>query len=94
MQRDKSGTMIAWFVGGTILGAAVALLVAPQSGAKTRGKLADQAEKGRKSLMESSHDIISRGRELYERGREIAEETAELFERGRKIAEKSIDDRI
>ncbi len=94
MERGNSGTTIAWFVAGTILGAAVAVLVAPQSGAKTRGQLADQAEKGRKSLMESSQDIIGRGRELYERGREIAEEAAELFERGRQIAEKSIDDRI
>lgn len=94
MQRENSGTIMAWFVGGTILGAVVALLVAPQSGAKTRGQIADQAGKGRKSLLESSQDIISRGRELYERGREIAEETAELFERGRRIAEKSIDDRI
>ena len=93
MEREKTGTIIAWFVGGTILGAAVALLIAPQSGSATRGKLADQAEKGRKSLLESSQDIISRGRELYDRGREIAEETAELFERGRRIAEKTIEDR-
>ncbi len=94
MERENNGAVIAWFIGGALVGAAVALLVAPQSGEHTRRLLGKQAEKGKKSIFESSQDIVSRGRELYERGREIAEETAELFERGRKIAEKSIDDRI
>lgn len=94
MERENNGALIMWFIGGTILGAAVALLVAPQSGARTRRILQKQADKSRKSLFESGQDIVSRGRELYERGREIAEETAELFERGRKIAEKTIEDRV
>ena len=94
MERDNSGPMLVWFVSGAILGAAVALLVAPQSGEKTRRLLGKQAEKSRRSLFESSQEIVARGRELYERGREIAEETAELFERGRRVAEKAIEDRI
>lgn len=89
-----TGALIGWFVGGALIGAAVALLIAPQSGKRTRRDLKKQADKSRKSLLESSQDIVARGRELYERGREIAEETAEIFERGRKIAEKSINDRL
>jgi gas vesicle protein len=94
MDRENNGTILAWFVGGALLGAAVALLVAPQSGERTRRILGKQAKKGRRSLVDSSQEIVARGRELYERGREIAEETAELFERGRRIAEKTIEDRI
>jgi len=94
MERENGGAVFAWFVGGALLGAAVALLVAPQSGERTRRILGKQAQRSKRSLYESSQDIVSRGRELYERGREIAEETAELFERGRKIAEKTIDDRF
>lgn len=94
MERENNGAAIGWFIGGVVVGAVAALLIAPQSGSRTRKLLGKQAEKGRKTLMESSQDIVSRGRELYERGREIAEETAELFERGRKIAEKTIEDRI
>ncbi len=92
--QRTTGALIGWFVGGALIGAAVALLVAPQSGKRTRRDLKKQAEKGRKSFLESSQDIVARGRELYERGREIAEETAEIFERGRKIAEKTVNDRL
>jgi gas vesicle protein len=93
MERDNS-TVVIWFISGAVLGAAVALLLAPESGERTRRKLAGQAERGRKTIMESGQEIFERGRELYERGREIAEDAAEMFERGRRIAEKKIDERI
>ena len=94
MERDNSSTVIAWFISGAVLGAAVALLLAPESGARTRRKLMNQAERGRKTIFESGQELIERGRELYERGREIADDAAEIFERGRRIAEKKIDERI
>ena len=94
MGRDNSNNVIAWFVSGAVLGAAVALLLAPARGEWTRRKLASQAERGRKTILESGQELFERGRELYERGREIAEDAAEMFERGRRIAEKRIDERI
>ncbi len=94
MARDNTAGLIGWLVVGAVLGAAVALLMAPETGEQTRRKLAKQAERGRKSILESGQEIFERGRELYERGREIAEDAAEMFERGRRIAEKTIDDRI
>src|SRR4051812_30206843 len=66
MERENSGAAMGWFVGGALVGAAVALLLAPQSGKRTRRLLGKRAEEGRKSLVESSQDIVSRGRELYE----------------------------
>lgn len=94
MERTNGSNMAIWFVGGALLGAVVALLMAPESGERIRTKLAGQAERGRKSLMESGQELFEKGRELYERGREIAEDAADLFERGRRIAEKTIDERI
>lgn len=94
MQRDTSTNAISWFIGGAVLGAAVALLLAPQAGVRTRRNLAKQAERGRKTLVESGQEIFERGRELYERGREIAEDVADMFERGRRIAEKQVEERI
>jgi gas vesicle protein len=93
MERDNSNVLI-WFVGGAMLGAAVALLLAPESGERTRDRIARQAERSKQSFLESSQDLFERGRELYERGREIAEDAAAMFERGRQIAEKTIEDRI
>jgi gas vesicle protein len=91
LAQNNGGTAIAWFIGGAVLGAAVALLLAPGSGEETRRMLAKQAKKSRKILSESSQDVVDKGRELYERGRELAEEAADLFEKGRRIAEKKID---
>jgi gas vesicle protein len=77
-----------------VLGAGAALLLAPEAGERMRRRLVKQANRGGRSLVESSQEAISRGRELFERGREIAEEAAEMFERGRKVAEKAFDERI
>ncbi len=93
MDRDNSSVFV-WFAAGALVGAAVALLMAPESGARMRRKLARQADRGRKTLIESGQELFDRGRELYERGREIAEDAAEMFERGRSIAEKTINERI
>jgi gas vesicle protein len=76
-----------WFVAGAALGAAMALLYAPPSGAETRRRISRKTQEGRESLLESGKELIERGRELYEKGREIADEAAELFERGRKLVE-------
>ncbi len=94
MERENKGAAIGWLIGGIVVGTVGALLIAPQSGSLTRRLLGKHAQKGGKTLIDSSQDIVTRGRELYERGREIAEEAADLFERGRKIAEKTIEDRI
>lgn len=81
MSRDyNEGAGAVWFLAGAAVGAAVALLFAPQSGEKTRKLLTRQAERGRDSL-------VDRGREIYDKGHEIADEAAHLFERGKKIVE-------
>ncbi|MBV9156603.1 MAG: YtxH domain-containing protein [Acidobacteriaceae bacterium] len=87
-------TAISSLICGVVLGAAVAVLLAPESGERTRRKLLNQAERGRKTILESGQEMFERGRELYERGREIAEDAAEMFERGKRIAEKTINERI
>jgi gas vesicle protein len=93
MEHDES-TNILWFLGGALVGAAAALLLAPESGERTRRKLAKQARKGSQALSDSGRDLYEKGRDLYERGREIAEDAAEMFEKGRRLAEKKIDEAI
>lgn len=74
-----------WFLAGAAVGAAVALLFAPQSGRETRQLIARRAGEGREALTEKSHEIADKGRELYDKGKKIADEAAELFDRGRKL---------
>ena len=81
MAQDNGERMI-WFVAGAALGAAVALLYAPQSGDRTRRLISRKAKEGRDVLSDSGRDLLDRGRDLYEKGRRVADDAAELFERG------------
>jgi gas vesicle protein len=84
MATEDSGMSLAWFLVGAAVGATVALLYAPQSGKDTRRLIVKKTEQGREALVDSSKEVLDRGRELYERGREFADEAADLFERGKK----------
>ena len=93
MDKHRNLEMLAWLAGGVALGAAVALLLAPDTGSRTRQKLVEQAGESGKSLLGSSQDWIAKGRELFEQGRGIVEDTAKLLENVRQIAEKKVEDR-
>jgi gas vesicle protein len=91
--ENRIGSSLAWFVFGAVVGASAAILLAPESGERTRRKLSKQAARGRKNFLETSQEVFEKGREVFERGREIAQEASEMFERGRRIAEKTFEER-
>lgn len=91
MAQDDNSSSLVWFVAGAAIGAAVALLYAPQSGEETRTYLGKKAKDSRDALADSSKEMMDRGRELYERGRRMADEAAEMFDRGRKIVDRAGD---
>lgn len=82
-------TRLVWFIAGAALGAAIALLYAPASGAETRRRLRKSAEEGRAKLVDSGKEFVERGRELYDKGKKIADEAAELFEKGRQVVQNA-----
>ena len=84
MEQDN-GEKVMWFLVGAALGAAVALLYAPQSGERTRRVLGKRVREGREVLSDSGRDLYEKGRDLYEKGRGVADEAAELFEKGRRM---------
>jgi gas vesicle protein len=83
---EKSDRLV-WFLTGAALGAAVALLYAPQSGKDTRRYLGKKAKHGREAIGDVSREAMDKGRELYQKGRKMADEAADLFERGRRLVE-------
>lgn len=93
MNKNNNLEMLAWMTGGVVLGAVVALLLAPDTGSRTRQKLVEQAGEGSRSLLGSSQDIIAKGRELFQQGHAIVEDTAKFLESARQIAEKKVEDR-
>jgi gas vesicle protein len=84
MAEENDDMGLAWFFVGAALGAAVALLLAPQSGPETRKAIRRKAEEGRETVSKSSRDVMEKGRELFEKGKGLADEAADALERGKK----------
>jgi gas vesicle protein len=76
-----------WFLAGAVVGAAAALLLAPNSGRDTRRYLNKTTKEGREAMETSGRELMDRGKELYDRGKQIADDASELFERGRKLVQ-------
>ena len=82
---QNNGENMVWFLAGATVGAAVALLYAPQSGDRTRRLIVRKLSDGRDALADGGADLVDKGRDLFEKGRRVADDAAELFERGRKL---------
>lgn len=73
---------------GVAMGAAIGLLFAPWSGAETRGRVADSADRLRKQAGKTydrassmMHDAVDRGKHAWQRGQESFEETRDSIAR-------------
>lgn len=84
---DNNSSTLGWFLAGVVVGAAGALLYAPQSGKETRQYLGKTSQESRDAMEASGRELMERGKELYERGKQIADDAAELFERGKKLVQ-------
>jgi gas vesicle protein len=84
--REEEGTnLLAWFLTGAFIGAAVTVLYTPRSGKENRQILAEKAQQSKEAISGSARDMIDTSREMFERGRKLAEDAAELFDQGRKL---------
>lgn len=76
--ESESGSGFKWFLLGAALGAGLGLLLAPQSGERTRRDLVKRGKKLRAKATERFEDISD---EIQSRGRKI-KETVEEFAEG------------
>jgi gas vesicle protein len=83
--QDQLATNIGWFVAGAVVGMTAAILLAPQSGKKTRRFISDKTQKGTEAVAEAGKDVYDRSKEMIDKGRQLVEDAADLFERGRKL---------
>lgn len=70
--RHESGSLSV-FIAGTLVGAGIALLFAPQSGSQMRGFLRDYAARAKDEL----DDVIDRGSDAWDSAKDRGEEFVE-----------------
>jgi gas vesicle protein len=96
--EDHDYTSMSAFVAGALIGAGVALLLAPQSGAELRGMLRRYAYDARDEIYERGREAwdtaVERGKEYMDTGREKVREAGktarEYMETGREAGREAI----
>ena len=91
-ERGFGATALLVFLGGAALGAIAALLLAPQSGRKTREQLKNYARKAEDTLREAASEAGQKFEEAVSEGKEYVEARKsvlrEAFEAGREATKK------
>ena len=83
--EEEGSHLLAWFLTGAFVGAAVTILYTPRSGKQNRQILAEKAQQSKDAISESARDMMDTSREMFERGRKLVEDAAELFDQGRRM---------
>jgi len=65
------GTKVSYFVAGLGIGAAVALLLAPQSGEETRKRIVEKAQDGRDFMAAKGREIRKQAEDLVDQGTDL-----------------------
>lgn len=74
-RTSSTGWAIAGFVVGSLFGAALALLLTPETGSEMRAKMKDTAEKVKEVALEKAKELLEEARRKIKEERE--EETTE-----------------
>ena len=77
MSNSNGYGFVAGFFVGSALGAAMAFLIAPQSGVQLRENLAEEGKKLRETTSGNVSELREKSQELYGMARETIAETAE-----------------
>lgn len=75
MSDTRGGERTIFLLLGAAVGAAVALLTAPTSGARTRRRFARKSEEAADYLMHAGKELVDKCEDLYERSGELVDDT-------------------
>ena len=92
---NEYSTGMAAFLAGAFIGAGIALLLAPQSGAETRNLLRTYANRARDEMAERGRQAKETFDSAYERGKEafesVKERGKEAFETAKERGKEGLD---
>ena len=90
MNDTKTGDRVAFFLLGAAIGAAAALLVAPESGARTRRAVRRKGQEAADYFVDAGKEVAERCEDLYKLSEELVDDAAhELSEKYRALHERS-----
>ena len=76
MSDSRSGERTTFFLLGAAIGAGVALLTAPASGARTRRRLVRGGEAAADYLIDTGKELVEKCEELYQKSGELMEDAS------------------
>jgi gas vesicle protein len=90
MSYNSIGTKLTYLMLGLGIGAAVALLFAPQSGEKTRKKIAEKAQEGKDFVASTGRELRKQAEDLVDQGKDLVSKQkarlADLLASGKQAA--------
>jgi gas vesicle protein len=86
-------TKVSFFVAGVGIGAAIALLFAPQSGEETRKRIVEKAQEGKDYVASKGREIRKQAEELVDQGKVLVNKQkarlADVLESGKQVARET-----
>ena len=93
MAQCNVATKVTFFVAGIGIGAAIALLFAPQSGEETRKKIVEKAQEGKDYVAAKGRDIRKQAEDIVDQGKELVSKQkarlADVLESGKQAARET-----
>jgi gas vesicle protein len=93
MANCNIATKVTYFVAGIGIGAAIALLFAPQSGEETRKQIAKKAQEGKDYVDSKGHEIRKQAEDLVDQGKDLVTKQkarlADVLESGKQAARET-----
>ncbi len=90
MAYTNFGTKLTYLMVGMGVGAAIALLFAPQSGEKTRKQIADKAQDGKDFVTSKGRELRKQAEDLVDQGKDLVTKQkarlADVLASGRQVA--------
>ena len=93
MASCNVATKLSYFVAGVGIGAAIALLFAPQSGEETRKRIAEKAQEGADYVASKGREIRKQAEDLVDQGKDLVSKQkarlADVLESGKQAARET-----